>query len=150
LTTYVTTGGWDAHLAADVTGNGRADLLSYHPQRGRWWVTSSNEDGSFQQPRLLTTYVTTGGWGAHLAADVTGNGRADLLSYHPQRGRWWVTSSNEDGSFQQPRLLTTYATTGGWDAHLAADVTGSGAADLISYHPQRGRWWITTDAARAR
>jgi hypothetical protein len=144
LTTYATTGGWDAHLSADLTGNGRADLLSYHPQRGRWWVTSSNEDGSFGAPRLLTTYATTGGWDAHLAADVTGNGRADLLSYHPQRGRWWVTSSNEDGSFGAPRLLTTYATTGGWDAHLAADVTGNGRADLLSYHPQRGRWWVTS------
>jgi hypothetical protein len=144
LTTYATTTGWDTHLAADVTGNGRADLLSYHPGKGRWWVTSSNPDGTFQAPRLLTTYATTTGWDTHLAADVTGNGRADLLSYHPTKGRWWVTSSNPDGTFQAPRLLTTYATTTGWDTHLAADVTGDGRADLLSYHPGKGRWWVTS------
>jgi hypothetical protein len=143
LTSYATTTGWDAHLAADVTGNGRADLLSYYPSKGRWWVTSSNPDGTFQAPRLLTTYATTTGWDTHLAADVTGNGRADLLSYYPSKGRWWVTSSNPDGIFDLPRLLTTYATATGWSAHLAADVTDDGRADLLSYHPSKGRWWVT-------
>jgi DNA-binding beta-propeller fold protein YncE len=144
LTTYATTTGWDAHLAADVTGNGRADLLSYHPTKGRWWITSARRDGSFEAPELLTTYATTTGWDAHLAADVTGNGRADLLSYHPKRGRWWITSSRPDGTFEPPELLTTYGTTSGWEAHLAADVTGNGRADLLSYHPSKGRWWITS------
>jgi hypothetical protein len=143
LTTYGTTTGWDAHLAADVTGNGFADLVSYHPSKGRWWVTESLGDGDFADPELLTTYNTTTGWAAHLAGDVTGNGFADLVSYHPQRGRWWVTESLGEGAFAKPRLLTTYATTEGWDTHLVADVTGNGFADLVSYHPQRGRWWVT-------
>jgi hypothetical protein len=111
-------------------------------------VTESLGDGQFAAPRLLTTYATTSGWDAHLVADVTGNGHADLISYHPSRGRWWVTESLGEGQFAPPRLLTTYATRTGWDAHLAADVTGSGAADLLSYHPSRGRWWITSDVNR--
>jgi hypothetical protein len=144
LTTYATRDGWEAHLAADVTGNGRADLLSYHPTRGRWWITSSRDDGSgFEAPELLTTYGTTSGWEAHLAADVTGNGRADLLSYHPSKGRWWITSARDEGGFEPPRLLTIYGTRDGWEAHLAADVTGNGRAELLSYHPSRGRWWLT-------
>jgi hypothetical protein len=143
LTTYGTTSGWEAHLAADVTGNGRADLVSYHPSRGRWWVTESNADGTFAAPRLLTTYGTTSGWEAHLAADVTGNGRADLVSYHPSNGSWWISSSRDDGTFSSPRSLTTYGTRTGWEAHLAADVTGNGRADLVSYHPSNGSWWIT-------
>jgi hypothetical protein len=147
LTTYATRDGWDAHLAADVTGNGRADLLSYHPARGRWWITSSRRDGTFEPPKLLTTYNTRDGWEAHLAADVTGNGRADLLSYHPARGRWWITSARADGSFEPPRLLTTYNTRDGWETHLAADVTGNRRAELLSYHPSRGRWWLTASRA---
>jgi DNA-binding beta-propeller fold protein YncE len=143
LTTYATTSGWEAHLAADVTGNGFADLLSYHPSRGRWWVTESLGEGQFAAPRLLTTYGTRTGWEAHLAADMTGNGFVDLVSYHPTRGRWWVTESLGEGQFAPPRLLTIYATTSGWEAHLAADVTGNGFADLVSYHPSRGRWWVT-------
>jgi hypothetical protein len=148
LTTYDTTDGWDSHLVADVTGNGFADLISYHPSRGRWWVTESLGEGAFADPKLLTTYGTRDGWEAHLVADVTGNGFADLISYHPSRGRWWVTASLGEGEFADPKLLTTYATTTGWAAHLVADVTGNGAADLISYHPSRGRWWVTTDVNR--
>jgi subtilisin family serine protease len=144
LTTYTTRTGWEAHLAADVTGNGRADLVSYHPSNGSWWVTSSRDDGSFASPRKLTTYQTRTGWEAHLAADVTGNGRADLVSYHPSNGSWWVTSSNKDGSFSSPKRLTTYTTRTGWEAHLAADVTGNGRADLVSYHPSNGSWWVTS------
>jgi urease beta subunit len=62
------------------------------------------------QTWLLTTYATTSGWETHLVADVTGNGHPDLVSYHPSRGRRWVTESLGDGQFAAPRLLTTYAT----------------------------------------
>jgi hypothetical protein len=143
LTTYATTTGWDAHLAADMTGNGRADLVSYHPSNGSWWITSSKPDGTFHAPRRLTTYNTRTGWAAHLAADMTGNGRADLVSYHPSNGSWWITSSRPDGTFHAPRRLTTYNTRTGWEAHLAADVTGNGRAELVSYHPSNGSWWLT-------
>jgi hypothetical protein len=143
LTTYTTTTGWSAHLVGDVTGNGYADLLSYHPKRGRWWVTESLGEGTFAAPRLLTTYATTEGWAAHLIGDVTGNGDADLVSYHAASGRWWVTESLGEGTVAAPALLTTYTTTEGWDSHLIGDVTGNGVADLVSYHPKRGRWWVT-------
>jgi DNA-binding beta-propeller fold protein YncE len=142
LTTYATKTGWGAHLAADVTGNGRAELLSYHPSNGRWWVSIRQGDGSFAT-RTLTTYGTRKGWAAHVAADLNGSGRADLVSYHPTKGRWWVTSVTADGVFRPPSLVTTYGTTTGWAAHLAADVDGDGRAELLSYHPARGRWWLT-------
>jgi hypothetical protein len=106
-------------------------------------------DGGLQQ---VATYTTRSGWGAHLAADVTGDGRAELLSYHPSNGTWWMTSVRSDGSFRSPRLLATYTTRSGWGAHLAADVTGDGRAELLSYHPSNGTWWKTvgdaTDSAR--
>jgi hypothetical protein len=140
---YTTTEGWAAHLAADVDGDGRADLLSFHPKRGRWWVSTGRANGTFASPRLAATYATTAGWQAHLAADVDGDGRADLLSYHPDRGRWWVSRGRADGTFASPRLAATYATTAGWQAHLAADVDGDGRADLISHHAKRGRWLVS-------
>jgi hypothetical protein len=143
LTTYTTTTGWGAHLAADMTGNGRADLVSYHPSNGSWWITSSRPDGTFHAPRRLTTYTTRTGWTAHLAADMTGNGRAELVSYHPSNGSWWLTSSRPDGTFEAPKRAGTYVTRDGWEAHRAADVTGNGRAELLSFHPQQSPWFIS-------
>jgi hypothetical protein len=143
LTVYGTTSGWTAHLAADVTGNGHVDLISYHPSRGRWWVTESLGGGKFGPPKLVTTYPIKDGWQTHVAADMTGNGRTDLVSYHPGEGRWYVTEGQAGGTFKAPRVLTVYNTKTGWSAHLLGDVTGNGRVDLVSYHPQRGRWWVT-------
>jgi hypothetical protein len=141
VTTYGTRSGWQTHLTADMTGDGYTEILSYHESSGRWWMTSVDVDGTATQT-LLATYGTRSGWDAHLAADVTGDGSAELLSYHGRSGRWWMTSL--DGATATQTLLTTYGTTGGWEAHLAADLTGDGRAELLSYHPSRGRWWMTT------
>jgi hypothetical protein len=141
VTTYGTRTGWQTHLTADMTGDGYTEILSYHESSGRWWMTSVDVDGTATQT-LLATYGTRSGWDAHLAADVTGDGSAELLSYHASSGRWWMTSL--DGSTATQTLLTTYGTTSGWEAHLAADLTGDGRAELLSYHPSRGRWWMTT------
>jgi hypothetical protein len=146
-TSYTTTRGWAAHLAADVDGDGRADLLSYHPKRGRWWLSTGRADGTFNAPRLATSYTTTDGWQTHLAADVDGDGRADLLSYHPKRGRWWLSRGRLDGTLDPPKLATTYTTTDGWQTHLAADFDGDGRADLRSYHPKSGRWSLSSGRA---
>jgi hypothetical protein len=142
--TYATKSGWGAHLAADVTGDGRAELLSFHPGNGSWWMTSVGADGTFGAPKRVATYATRTGWGAHLAADVTGNGRAELLSFHPGDGSWWSSTARSDGSFGAPKRVATYATRSGWGAHLAADVTGDGRAELVSFHPTNASWWITT------
>jgi DNA-binding beta-propeller fold protein YncE len=147
MTTYGTRTGWQTHLAADMTGNGRADLLSYHAASGRWWMTESRSDGTFAAPRRITTYPAASGWQAHLAADVTGNGRADLLSYFEPQGLWVITSSRADGVFQEMQVLTNYATRTGWQTHLAVDLSGKGRADLVSYHPGSGRWWVTRSRA---
>jgi 5'-nucleotidase len=144
VATYGTTTGWQTHLAGDITGNGNDDLISYHPKRGRWWVTTWDEGAGAWDTFLLTTYGTPTGWQTHLVGDVVGDEGADLLSYHPKRGRWWVTYWDEDEEDFVSELFTTYATTTGWQTHLTGDVTGNGYDDLLSYHPQRGRWWVTT------
>jgi hypothetical protein len=148
LTSYSTRTGWGAHLAADVVGDAKADLVSFHPSNGTWWVTESLPGGGFATPRRLTTYSTRTGWEAHLAADVVGDAKADLVSYHPSNGTWWVTSAGSSGVFGSPTWLTRYRTPTGWEVHLAADVTGNGGTDLLSYRPTDGSWWVTTDLHR--
>jgi hypothetical protein len=142
---YATLYGWEAHLTGDVTGNGYDGFLSYHPSRGRWWVTSWDEDEERFVSELYTTYEWPGhSWWHHRAGDITGNGYDDLLSFRPVSARWWLTSWNDDARRMDTRSLATYATMGGWIAHLLGDMTGNGRDDLVSFHYQ-GRSWITTD-----
>jgi hypothetical protein len=97
FTTYRTRLGWSAHIAADVEADGRAELFSFHPSNGSWWRTSAADDGAVNDPQRYTTYRTRDGWQTHLAGDVTGGGRADLLSYHPSNGTWWRTAAPPAG-----------------------------------------------------
>lgn len=138
VTEYRTADGWKAHLAADITGGGHVDLLSYHGN-GRWFISSWDEDAGSYTTSRFTTYATTDGWSGHVAADITGDGRDELLSVHTSNGQWFATSADGD-RWRYAR----YATSSGWQAHLAADVDGDGRDDLLSYHPSNGTWWRTT------
>ena len=144
---YRTTSGWGAHLIGDVTGEGPADLLSFHPRNGRWFLTSPQADGS-SSTSAFTTYRTTSGWAGHVLGDVVANGRADLLSFH-ETGSWVVTAWDADTQRYERGALPRYRTLTGWDEHLTGDVSGDGREELLSYHAGTGRW-IATDAAGNR
>jgi hypothetical protein len=140
LTRYRTTEGWQTHVAGDLNGNGRDDLLSYHPANGTWWITTRTDEGA-TRTSLLTTYRTVDGWAAHVAGDLNGNGRDELMSFHPSNGTWWVTEWT--GSGYRTRLGPSYETRLGWAAHVTADRDGDGRDELLSFHPSNGTWWIT-------
>jgi hypothetical protein len=48
------------------------------------------------------------------------------------------------GRFADPGAVDHQKPADGWVAHLAADMTRNGAADLVSYLPAKDQW-ITTD-----
>jgi hypothetical protein len=139
-TTYRTATGWQTHISGDVNGNGRDDVLSYHPSNGTWWITTKTDAGALSTS-LLTRYRTLDGWTAHVAGDLNGNGRDDVLSFHPTNGTWWITEWT--GTSFRTRLFTTYKTRLGWAGHVTGDMDGDGRDELLSYHPSNGTWWIT-------
>jgi hypothetical protein len=144
-------GGWrvDRHprLLADVTGDGRADLVGFGDTGV--WVSLSNGDGTFAVPRLVVTgFGYSAGWRVdrhpRFLADVTGDGRADIVGFG--EGGVWVSLSNGDGTFAAPRLgVAAFGYSAGWrvDLHprLLADTTGDGRADLVGFGD--GGVWVS-------
>src|SRR5207302_979070 len=140
-------GGWTSQdtyprMMGDVTGDGRADIVGFG--RDGVWVSLANADGSFAQPVLELGHFGSdaGGWTSQdqyprLVADVTGDGKADIVGFG-QDGVW-VSQATGNGSFAAPTFdfgsFGTGAAAGGWTSdnlypRLLADVNGKGAADI--------------------
>ena len=140
-----TAGGWrvDRHprFAADLTGDGRADILGFG--NAGVWTSRNNGNGSFQPPQLVVANFgyDAGGWRVdqhpRLLVDLTGDGRADIVGFG--NAGVWVALNNGNGSFQAPQLAVGNFgyNAGGWrvDRHprLLADVTGDGRADIVGF-----------------
>lgn len=141
-------GGWGFHQAADFTGDGRADLLSFHSPSGGWWLSASDGAGGFAAPQLARWYGTGQGWQTHLTADLNGDSRTDLLSFHIPTRTWWASLADGLGAFAIPQVAQRYAVGEGWQTHTTADVSGDGRADLLSFRSPHGQWWVSEgDAA---
>jgi SpoIID/LytB domain protein len=131
---FRTRAGWQTHLAADITGDGTDEILSYHPGSGNWIVQRS--DGSSFRHSVWRQFKTKTGWKTHVTGDVTGNNRQELISFHGGTGNWVVS----DGSGS--RVWDSFRTKSGWDTHVA-DVTGDKREDLVNYHPSTGNWMVS-------
>ncbi|MEE2789217.1 MAG: VCBS repeat-containing protein [Myxococcota bacterium] len=129
---------------ADVNGDGRADLISSHTS-GFAFVWRGRRDGRFSQATPSfngsLNLADDDGQGHRLLglADVTGDGRADLVSAHTS-GAAFVWPGRADYRFGIARQSLAgdmrLASVDG-DGHFIvalADVTGDGQADLVSAH----------------
>jgi len=134
-------GGWrvDQHprLLADLTGDGRADIVGFG--NAGVWVSRATVDGRFETPDLMVANFgyTAGGWRVdrhpRLLADVTGDGRADIVGFG--NAGVWISHSNGDGTFQAPVLAVANFgyNAGGWrvDMHPRFLVDPTGDCELL-------------------
>ncbi|MCA2213030.1 FG-GAP-like repeat-containing protein [Jidongwangia harbinensis] len=142
-------------VTADVDGDGRTDIIGrYADGRLRTWRSTGDlsADGrlltgaSWQSPKVFTPAA----YPRLLAADVTGDRRADLIAQDAD-GQLFAWSSTGDFTgatplWQEPaRLIGT-----GWKESqvpliATGDVTGDGRADLgARYTDGRLRFWAST------
>jgi hypothetical protein len=140
-------GGWqyDLHprLFADITGNGRADLVGFGDD-GVWTALSTGANG-FAAPAFVLANLgyTAGGWRSDMhprvLADLTGNGRADIVGFGYDGV--WTALSNGDGTFAEAHYVLPFFgysdASGSWRvrAHtrVLADLTGNGRADIVGF-----------------
>lgn len=116
--------GTHATLLADVTGNGKADLVVVNDSET--WVMLSTGTAFNAPARWSTTPFY--GTRATLLADVTGNGKADLVAVNETST--WVMLSTGTG-FSAPALWSSTPFYGS-RVTLLGDVTGDHKADLVA------------------
>ena len=138
--------GWRTELhvrtLADLTGDGRPDIVGFGDDGV--WVALNDGAGGFGDMRfVLQEYGVAQGWTVasrpRLVADLTGDGCADLVGF--REDGLLVARGDGTGGFAPPELMLSFfgSATGHvpWDPalhpRLAADLTGSGAADLLGF-----------------
>jgi FG-GAP-like repeat/PASTA domain len=129
---------------ADVTGDGRADLVELdagQPQPGVY-VARSLGDGTFAGfVFAFDGFDPSHGWdparNPRLLADHTADGRADLVGFS-DAGVFSVLG-RDDGTFFVPAVpsLPDFGFSDGWQTalhpRLLADITGDGRADIVGF-----------------
>ena len=126
-------------FAADLTGDGRADIVGFGLER--CLGLPERTGGAFEPPNLvLYGFSFHTGWRAERhprsAADLTGDGRADLVGFGD--AGVWTARNNGDGTFQGMEFVVAgLGDHQGGVVHqhprFVVDLTGDGKADLVGF-----------------
>ncbi|WP_332852367.1 FG-GAP-like repeat-containing protein [Duganella sp. S19_KUP01_CR8] len=128
-------------FVADVNGDGRADFVCVRNDNGSATTDVFLSNGTTLTPAI--TWETRGGgfWSTQkwMLADVTGDGRPDLINVFAEDGLTTVdVHVNVGGGFRLNRWQTktgAFVDTQKW---LVADLNGDGRADLVSIRDDDG------------
>ena len=144
---------------SDVTGDGRADLVSVHSD-GNAYVWHGKVNGQFGSAdasfggSLDTANVDQTGHYIVGVSDVTGDGRADLVSVH-SNGNAYVWPGESNGQFGSAAVSfggSLDSANADGSGHLVvevADVTDDGRSDLISVHSDGNAYvWPGTSSGK--
>jgi hypothetical protein len=133
----------DIPLVADVDGDDKADAIVYRPSTKTFRVNPSSAgwDGS---TCLCIAASALGSSGfTPLAADVDGDGKADLGAFEPD------ANGNGDSRFRFLTSRTSYSPTfSRWqewgasgDVPVLANISSASAVDLLAYRRSVGQWY---------
>ena len=121
---------------ADVNADGRLDLLTANYGANAAGVLLGAGGGAFQPVAAYSTGPGTQPYGLAVA-DITGDGRPDVVTTNYTASTATVLPGNGDGTFQPP---VSYSTgTGGTPYGVAvADVNGDGKPDVLAANASDG------------
>ncbi len=146
--------GPDAGTAADVNGDGRLDLISAS-YGFRWGLPG--DPGGWNNVLTVLTNNGSGGFGSNatlivgfgpsavVAADVNGDGKADLISANETDNTVTVLTNNSGGLFGSNGTFAVGLRPRGL---VATDVNGDGALDLVSPNAGANTLTVLTNQGR--
>jgi hypothetical protein len=132
--------------ARDANGDGRADLMVSKNNQMWLWTATAQADGSTDFSEVMVAGVPSG-WLPRGFADVTGDGRGDLLWHHQttQSFAFWAMNgaSITNGALVTPTIPSIY------QVHGIGDYDGNGREDILwtlpsSYSQRDMRLWLST------
>ncbi|PRY18932.1 FG-GAP repeat domain-containing protein [Pseudosporangium ferrugineum] len=124
---------------ADVTGDGRADIVAFGQTEATSYTAVSTGGGNFNDfiPAIGDFGAGSGSGGRPRdVVDLNADGRADIVGFGIQGV--WIALATGSGTFSPIQLLVAdLGSDQGWttDRHVrvAADITGDGRADMVGF-----------------
>ena len=127
--TTTPTSTWSNVLLGDVTGDGKADLVTRSESTGAWSVAVSQGDHAATST-VWSGLSTSTAWSNLQLVDLDGDQKADLLGRSTTDGAWWAAFSTGTGFRTQLLGVTDPGVTYGEGDVIVADYNGDGKKDV--------------------
>ncbi len=128
--------GW--FVSARVTGDNNADVIAARPDGTLWlYVNSGSPTTPYDQG--LQIGISWDQFSNITSADITGDGRADMVAARSDGTLWlYVNGGNDAAPYSAGAQIGT-----SWQQYsqiVAGDVTGDGRADVVAMRPDGTLW----------
>ncbi|MBK9215492.1 MAG: VCBS repeat-containing protein [Chloracidobacterium sp.] len=108
--------------SADFDGDGRADISTFRPSEGNWYVQGQ----SVRQWGVASDTL--------VPADYDGDRKTDYAVYRSSDGRWYIFNSANSTMRVNVFGLSE-------DVPTPLDIDGDAKADIAIFRPSTGDWW---------
>jgi hypothetical protein len=105
---------YDRVMAADVSGDGHADIVATKPDGTLWYYPNNSDSNPGHIPFTNGTQIGTG-WTMYnrvMAADVSGDGHADIVATKPDGTLWYYPNNSDSNPGHIPFTTGTQIGTG--------------------------------------